>query len=283
MGAQRPGAGIAADLRARAACYACEWRIGCGGFARGVLPAAVYIFLASALPAIAFGQQLADDTGECRGSGVRVCSARVQLSSARPRLVAAGVRRRRCVTASSTSTFPSLYFTLHGYHGCRSTPPHDSTCTCRRLTASTTLHTEGTLTVVHVLISTAIAGVTQSLVGGQPLLIIGVAEPIVLIYGFWCVLCVLCVLSVVFVVMAACWRCQLAAGTQAEAGCNIAAVKQACTTHTLPQLRLCGAPGRPGRRPLPPLDGLGLRLGGAHGAGPGAGQRVCPHQQLHAL
>jgi len=44
--------------------------------------------------------------------------------------------------------------------------------------------TDGTLTVVHVLASTAIAGVIQALVGGQPLLIIGVAEPIVIIYTF---------------------------------------------------------------------------------------------------
>jgi boron transporter len=44
--------------------------------------------------------------------------------------------------------------------------------------------TNGTINVVQVLTSTAIAGVTQSLVGGQPLLIIGVAEPIVLVYGY---------------------------------------------------------------------------------------------------
>lgn len=34
------------------------------------------------------------------------------------------------------------------------------------------------------LIATAITGAVQALVGGQPLLIIGVAEPIVLIYSF---------------------------------------------------------------------------------------------------
>lgn len=43
---------------------------------------------------------------------------------------------------------------------------------------------DGTLTVVHVLAATALAGLLQSLLGGQPLLVIGVAEPIVLIYGF---------------------------------------------------------------------------------------------------
>jgi len=43
---------------------------------------------------------------------------------------------------------------------------------------------DGHLSGVQVLIATAITGVTQALIGGQPLLIIGVAEPIVLIYSF---------------------------------------------------------------------------------------------------
>ena len=43
---------------------------------------------------------------------------------------------------------------------------------------------EGHLSGVQVLIATAITGVAQALVGGQPLLIVGVAEPIVLIYSF---------------------------------------------------------------------------------------------------
>mmetsp|Transcript_5953 Transcript_5953/g.18333 ORF Transcript_5953/g.18333 Transcript_5953/m.18333 type:complete len:267 (+) Transcript_5953:516-1316(+) len=45
-------------------------------------------------------------------------------------------------------------------------------------------YTNGTLTVVHVLTSTAMTGLLQSVLGGQPLLIVGVAEPIVLIYKF---------------------------------------------------------------------------------------------------
>lgn len=44
--------------------------------------------------------------------------------------------------------------------------------------------TDGELNVVHVLIATSIAGVIQAVVGGQPLLIIGVAEPIVLVYMY---------------------------------------------------------------------------------------------------
>jgi hypothetical protein len=35
-----------------------------------------------------------------------------------------------------------------------------------------------------VLIATAVTGVVQALIGGQPLLIVGVAEPIILIYTF---------------------------------------------------------------------------------------------------
>ena len=44
--------------------------------------------------------------------------------------------------------------------------------------------THGKFNGVHVLLATAIAGVVQAVVGGQPLLIIGVAEPIVLVFGF---------------------------------------------------------------------------------------------------
>lgn len=44
--------------------------------------------------------------------------------------------------------------------------------------------TDGTLTVVHTLIATGAAGIIQALIGGQPLLIVGVAEPIVLTYSY---------------------------------------------------------------------------------------------------
>jgi hypothetical protein len=44
--------------------------------------------------------------------------------------------------------------------------------------------TGGTFGITQVLIVTAFAGIVQSLLGGQPLLIVGVAEPIVVIYGF---------------------------------------------------------------------------------------------------
>ena len=44
--------------------------------------------------------------------------------------------------------------------------------------------TDGSFNVVNVLLPTAIAGIIFSLIGGQPLLVWGVAEPIVLCYGF---------------------------------------------------------------------------------------------------
>lgn len=40
------------------------------------------------------------------------------------------------------------------------------------------------LSASAVLAATAITGVMQALIGGQPLLIVGVAEPIVLTYGY---------------------------------------------------------------------------------------------------
>ena len=43
---------------------------------------------------------------------------------------------------------------------------------------------DGQLSGVQVLIATSCMGVVQAIIGGQPMLIVGVAEPIVLIYGF---------------------------------------------------------------------------------------------------
>ncbi|KAL8457813.1 hypothetical protein ACS0TY_035622 [Phlomoides rotata] len=45
-------------------------------------------------------------------------------------------------------------------------------------------NTNGTLTAVQTLASTALCGVIHSIIGGQPLLILGVAEPTVLMYTF---------------------------------------------------------------------------------------------------
>lgn len=44
--------------------------------------------------------------------------------------------------------------------------------------------TDGLINVVHVLSATAMTGVIQAVFGGQPLLIVGVAEPIVLVYKY---------------------------------------------------------------------------------------------------
>ena len=43
---------------------------------------------------------------------------------------------------------------------------------------------DGILTAVQTLASTALCGIIHSIVGGQPLLILGVAEPTVLMYTF---------------------------------------------------------------------------------------------------
>eukprot|EP00879_Flechtneria_rotunda_P032953 GHRR01036453.1.p2 GENE.GHRR01036453.1~~GHRR01036453.1.p2 ORF type:complete len:133 (+),score=53.83 GHRR01036453.1:204-602(+) len=98
------GHGIVQDVRNRLPYYKDDWVQGCNWGIKVFAPA-TYIFFASVLPALAFGQQLA-------------------------------------------------------------------------------VGTDGTLGVVHVLVATALAGLVQSIIGGQPLLIVGVAEPIVLIYGF---------------------------------------------------------------------------------------------------
>jgi hypothetical protein len=99
-----PGRHVLEDVRARLPHYHADWR---DALTEGALlvPPTVYIFLASALPALAFGAQLEELT-------------------------------------------------------------------------------DGALSIPQVLASTAAAGSVQALLGGQPLLIIGVAEPIVVMYGF---------------------------------------------------------------------------------------------------
>jgi len=43
---------------------------------------------------------------------------------------------------------------------------------------------DGQVTGVQVLLACALTGLVQAVAGGQPLLIVGVAEPIVLIWGY---------------------------------------------------------------------------------------------------
>ncbi|KAL2340907.1 hypothetical protein Fmac_008847 [Flemingia macrophylla] len=99
-----PLRGIKNDLKARIPCYRQDWT---SGFQSGIriLAPTTYIFFASAIPVISFGEQLERNT-------------------------------------------------------------------------------DGTLTAVQTLASTALCGIIHSIVGGQPLLILGVAEPTVLMYTF---------------------------------------------------------------------------------------------------
>ncbi|CAA0826713.1 Probable boron transporter 2 [Striga hermonthica] len=99
-----PLRGIKNDLKGRLLCYKQDWS---GGLRAGIriLAPTTYIFFASAIPVISFGEQLERNTN-------------------------------------------------------------------------------GTLTAVQTLASTALCGVIHSIIGGQPLLILGVAEPTVLMYTF---------------------------------------------------------------------------------------------------
>ncbi|XP_050223345.1 probable boron transporter 2 [Mercurialis annua] len=99
-----PFRGIKNDLKGRLLCYKQDWT---GGLRAGIriLAPTTYIFFASAIPVISFGEQLERDT-------------------------------------------------------------------------------DGSLTAVQTLASTALCGIIHSIFGGQPLLILGVAEPTVLMYTF---------------------------------------------------------------------------------------------------
>jgi boron transporter len=109
-------ADAAADAKARLGCYRDDFRLSSSSSssasspARLLIPASINVLVASALPAVAFGVQLAAATG-------------------------------------------------------------------------------GQLTPAHVLLSTAVASVLQALLGGQPLLVVGVAEPIVLVWAFLAEFC----------------------------------------------------------------------------------------------
>uniref|UniRef100_M1CKW5 Boron transporter n=1 Tax=Solanum tuberosum TaxID=4113 RepID=M1CKW5_SOLTU len=99
-----PLRGIKNDLKGRLLCYKQDWT---GGLRAGIriLAPTTYIFFASAIPVISFGEQLERST-------------------------------------------------------------------------------DGSITAVQTLVSTALCGVIHSILGGQPLLILGVAEPTVLMYTF---------------------------------------------------------------------------------------------------
>ncbi|KAK8559852.1 hypothetical protein V6N13_016585 [Hibiscus sabdariffa] len=99
-----PFKGIANDVKGRAACYKQDWIAGFRSGFRILAPTA-YIFFASALPVVAFGEQLSRDT-------------------------------------------------------------------------------DGSLSTVETLASTALCGILHSIFGGQPLLILGVAEPTVIMYTY---------------------------------------------------------------------------------------------------
>ncbi|XP_076933035.1 boron transporter 4-like [Bidens hawaiensis] len=99
-----PFRGIAGDIRGRVSCYNQDWIAGITPGIR-ILAPTMYIFFASALPVIAFGEQLSRDS-------------------------------------------------------------------------------DGRLSTVETLASTAICGIIHSILGGQPLMIVGVAEPTIIMYTY---------------------------------------------------------------------------------------------------
>lgn len=99
-----PFKGVKDDIKGRLSCYKKDWSDACSSGASILAPTA-YLFFASALPVIAFGEQLSRET-------------------------------------------------------------------------------DGSLSTVETLISTALCGIIHSIFGGQPLLILGVAEPTIIMYTY---------------------------------------------------------------------------------------------------
>ncbi|KAI3463374.1 hypothetical protein Pfo_020037 [Paulownia fortunei] len=99
-----PFRGIGKDLAGRLSCYKQDWLAGIHS-GIGILAPTTYIFFASALPVIAFGEQISRET-------------------------------------------------------------------------------DGSLSTVETLASTALCGIIHSILGGQPLLILGVAEPTIIMYSY---------------------------------------------------------------------------------------------------
>ena len=101
-----------------------------------ILAPTTYIFFASAIPVISFGEQLERNTGKIQ-------------------------------YFSGLQSLPFWNFCGFGWE-------------MRHWLYSI----DGTLTAVQTLASTALCGIIHSVLGGQPLLILGVAEPTVLMYTF---------------------------------------------------------------------------------------------------
>ncbi|KAL9272823.1 putative boron transporter 2 [Drosera capensis] len=131
-----PFRGIKNDLKARFLCYKQDW---IGGLRAGIriLAPTTYIFFASAIPVISFGEQLE------RNTGIKTSFA-LSISVVDP------------ITVRSYSDLSSDRYYV----------------------------ADGSLTAVQTLASTSLCGIIHSIFGGQPLLILGVAEPTVLMYTF---------------------------------------------------------------------------------------------------
>ena len=127
-----------------------------------ILAPTTYIFFASALPVIAFGEQLSRDTGLFLAFFSLVMFTSV------------------CWNKSlQVAHFCSVFlwsFNLFFF------------CILLRKTLFKVVFwvvtIDGALSTVETLASTALCGVIHSILGGQPLLILGVAEPTVLMYVY---------------------------------------------------------------------------------------------------
>ena len=129
-----------------------------------ILAPTAYIFFASALPVIAFGEQLSRETGNY----IFLFFFGLYLRS--HCLYSCIMFKFFLFYALLSIISASSIFNLYAY--------------IKIIRTLDDFFTDGSLSTVETLTSTALCGVIHSVFGGQPLLILGVAEPTIIMYTY---------------------------------------------------------------------------------------------------
>ena len=136
----------------------------------------MYIFFCSAIPALAFGEQLVIETGESYHYHLTIPAAK----RAAPVAALTSPTSLTCRWDSFGGAHPHRHSTGRRLAGCWVACHRFTSVSCIVFMRCGHASTGGRVVAAQ----THQASRSQAVVGGQPLLIVGVAEPIVLIYGY---------------------------------------------------------------------------------------------------